>query len=65
MKLEVAFDVIYNCAGFDDVRTPVGEAWDEVVCRVAELESAMRRINEFYDMPLRVKAISDKLLEEK
>lgn len=65
MRLETAFDVIYNCAGFDDLTTTVGEAWDAVVCRVAELESAMRRINEFYDMPLRVKAISKKILEEK
>lgn len=64
MKLESAIDTIYNCSGFTDLTTPVGEAWDLVVSRMAELESAMRRINEFYDMPLRVKAISQKILED-
>jgi len=65
MRIEDAIDVIDNCSGFTDLTTPVGEAWDIVLSRMAELESAMRRINEFYDMPLRVKAISQKILEDK
>lgn len=44
MEYKDAVGIIESCAGFSDIETPVGEAWDIVLRRVARLEDALQKI---------------------
>lgn len=69
MEYKDAVGVIESCAGFSDTETPVGEAWDIVLRRVARLEEALNEISTLYwvdaPAPEEMRRIARRALEEK